>query len=366
MKEFELPELPLFLESRRKKGQEVLEKVEESEGKRKFRFGGGEQLKSKREVVIPAYFGDQPVLLKVDVVESDKLPLLISLKTQKAAQTVLDTVRDVALMAGVVIKLGKTKSGHYCVDLYGTEEDMGEVFAAVVLDKGDKGTWMKALKKLHEQYVHPPNEKLKKLLMTAGRWEDGMMTVLEKVEKKCEAKICKLGGKGRNHKPVVAFPRATCFAEIVTLDLKIRHKKRPILYLIDMFTRFTVASILKDKTAATVAEVVMTKWVGSSYPVPACFHSDNGKEFCGKMLITVAEQFNAMVTTTAGRTPYQNGHNERGHSIVDRKMEILLEENKWMDEETALCWAVHAKNSMQMFSGVSSCLVPTLPYPATW
>ena len=48
--------------------------VAESPGWRTFKFGGGERLKSLKEVTIPAKFGDQPVLLKVDVVES-KIPL---------------------------------------------------------------------------------------------------------------------------------------------------------------------------------------------------------------------------------------------------------------------------------------------------
>ena len=36
-------------------------------------------------------------------------------------------------------------------------------------------------------------------------------------------------------------------------------------------------------------------------------------------------------------------------------MEILHEEKKWMDDVTALFWAVHAKDSLQMFSGLSPC-----------
>ena len=41
-------------------------------------------------------------------------------------------------------------------------------------------------------------------------------------------------------------------------------------------------------------------------------------------MICVAENVNVLVTTTAGQTPYKNGQNERGHFVVDRKMELCL------------------------------------------
>ena len=77
-------------------------------------------MKSLKEVTIPAKFGDQPELLKVDVVES-QIPLLISLGTQKRAGTILDTNTDTAIIAGVKMNLDRTRSGHYAINLDGMD-----------------------------------------------------------------------------------------------------------------------------------------------------------------------------------------------------------------------------------------------------
>ena len=79
--------------------EEMLSKVKKFPGYRTFKFGGGEKLKSLAEVELPAYFGDQPVMLRVDVVSSE-LPLLLSLDTLRMAGTVLDMAKDVAIITG--------------------------------------------------------------------------------------------------------------------------------------------------------------------------------------------------------------------------------------------------------------------------
>ena len=247
-----------------------------------------------------------------------------------------------------LIKLGRTETGHYTVDLIKGES---QCLATVSLD--NKADWKRALTKLHEQFAHPPHKRLKELIMAAARWEEGMEEILGEIEAKCSNVKCHLKS-GRSTKPVVAMPRATRLNQLMTLDLKVRHKKRPILYIIDCFTRLTVAEIIENKKPKTVAEVIIRRWVGSGYGAPATIHSDNGKEFTGQELVKVAEYINAMATTTAGYTPYQNGLNERGHSVVDRMMELMMESEPKLDEEICLYWAVNAKNCLQMWQGLSS------------
>ena len=328
---------------------EEKKKVKRSAGWRTFRFGGGEKLQSVAEVVIPANFGDQPVLLKVDVVTSN-LPLLISLNTQKLAGTILNMTTDEAVMAGSKLKLERSRSGHYCLDLGGAG---GVCLVTYSLER--EMDWGKALKKLHEQLAHPPHQRLKKFIISSGKWDEKMEDVLKKVEEKCKVLSCRLFPT-RKRKPVIAFPRATQVGQVLTLDLKIRTKKgkKDILYLIDGFSRLTLGELIPNKKPGTVAEVITRRWVGGGYGVPATLHSDNGGEFTGKDLINIAANFNANVTTTAGRTPYQNGLNERNHFTTDRMMEMILEDNPELDEEMALYWACNAKNCLQMYSGFSS------------
>ena len=175
-----------------------------------------------------------------------------------------------------------------------------------------------------------------------------MEEVLKQIEKKCKSMVCVSRKTRQNKKPVVGFPRADRLGQVLSLDLKLRHKKKPILYMIDCYSRLTLGQIIPNKTCEAVSLAVMRRWVGGGYPAPATFHSDCGGEFTGKELINLAENFNASVTTTAAYSPFQNGLNERGHSVVDRMMEIMMEDHKELDEEMALYWACYAKNSLQI------------------
>ena len=53
-------------------------------GKKTFKFGGGERLKSKGEHNLPAVIAGKEVTIKTDVVESD-IPLLLSRQSIKTA-----------------------------------------------------------------------------------------------------------------------------------------------------------------------------------------------------------------------------------------------------------------------------------------
>ena len=104
-----------------------LSNLEKSKGWRTFKFGGGERLTSKAEVILPAFIGDQEVLLRVDVVASE-IPLLLSLDTLKRAETILDMKEDIALMTGMLVDLKRSRSGHYTISL-----DKGEKESVLTL-----------------------------------------------------------------------------------------------------------------------------------------------------------------------------------------------------------------------------------------
>ena len=48
-----------------------------------------------------------------------------------------------------------------------------------------------------------------------------------------------------------------------------------------------------------------------------------------------------------------NGCNERNHATVDRMMSKMLDEDKDLSSDTALCWALNAKNSLENNNGFS-------------
>ena len=119
--------------------------------------------------------------------------------------------------------------------------------------------------------------RLKDLIKKSGQWIEGMEEVLSKVEDECTVVRCKV--KSSVRKPVVALPRASKFNDMLTLDLKIRHNKRPILYMIDAATRMTVGEIIENKNPSSVSDAIIQKWVGGGYGAPSLLHSDGGGEF---------------------------------------------------------------------------------------
>ena len=151
----------------------------------------------------------------------------------------------------------------------------------------------------------------------------------------------------------MSFLKAFRVGQSVAMDLMIRHNKKPILYMVDQFSRFTLGVVLRNKELATVREAVITHWIGAGYPRMKNIHTDNGGDFCGDTSNKVATIIGATRTTTAGRTPYQNGMCERIHQILDHMMEGVIEEDPHISEKVALAWAVNAHNNMNMESGYS-------------
>ena len=102
----------------------------------------------------------------------------------------------------------------------------------------------------------------------------------------------------------------------------------------------------------TVSEALLRKWL-PVFGSMESLHTDGGKEFDNEELIKVAEYLNVKKTTTAAYSPNQNGVNERNHAIVDRMMEKMMFQDKSLKLETALCWALSAKNSLENYQGFS-------------
>ena len=82
------------------------------------------------------------------------------------------------------------------------------------------------------------------------------------------------------------------------------------------------------------------------------FLADNGGEFANEEYKDMCANLNIEVRNTAAHSPWQNGLCERNHAVVDECLQKILEENPKMKVEIALVWAIHAKNCLQMNSGL--------------
>ena len=82
--------------------------------------------------------------------------------------------------------------------------------------------------------------------------------------------------------------------------------------------------------------------------------TDNGGEFTSDEMREVMSILNGRTCITAGMSPFQNGLCERVHSITDGMLTKLKEKYGRKNCLTLLCWANMAKNSLQMWNGLSS------------
>ena len=318
-------------------------------GEKVFKFGGGEVMKSKTSVEIPAILAGQEVTIKTDVVDSE-LPLLLSVNAMKKAKVKLDLEHDTAEILGVSMALNHTSSGHYCVPIDRTQENRVEEVCAVKLEDLSQPELVKTLIKLHRQFAHPSKKKLIALLKDAGVWRQTYDTEMSKIYDECQ--VCKVYTK-TPPRPVVSLPMASKFNQIVSMDLK-KWDKEHILHMIDMWSRFTVSVFIKRKKPSVVVDKIMMHWVGAGFGVMEAIMSDNGGEFSSEETREVASILNITVHTTGAECPFQNGLCERVHHVTDVMLTKLIEDFPGVPKERLLCWANMARNGLQMWNGFSS------------
>ena len=172
------------------------------------------------------------------------------------------------------------------------------------------------------------------------------------MEKCC--RDCKFCQKYRHAKPrpVVALPKADRFNQVVAMDLKeVQKGKLWILHMVDNATRYTAAGIINTKRKEVVLKKIFQIWL-TYFGSMGKLHSDCGGEFENDVLKEMAEMFGIEISTTPGESPFSNGVVERGNAMLYETMMKTQEDTK-CDMETALAWAVCAKNCLQNVSGYS-------------
>ena len=268
-------------------------KVKKYSSKSVYRFGDGEQIQATHGASIPAVIGNTKVKINTDIIPKD-LPLLLSKSFMKRADMVLDFHTDTAKALGEVVQLATTSSGHYTIPLTRpcqiiTKMDKGEECKYVLISKEEQQSNSKIAEKLHRQFAHPSIDKLLSLINGAGTpWCNNkeLIAELKRIDKECPT--CQIYKKAPP-RPIVGLPMATKFQETVAMDLKF-YDKKIILHLIDLCTRLTAATVIKDKNPTTVIEAILEIWI-SVYGSCGNFLADNGGEFANEELINLAEQF---------------------------------------------------------------------------
>lgn len=318
-----------------------------------FKFGNGGPVKSLKKVSLPVSIGVQEINLEADVVDTD-IPLLLSKNAMKKSSTVIDFNKDTAVMFGEEQKLIKTSSGHYAIPLTkkrkiiedSRTEEMKSVFAcvnAVAPSKDD-------IKKLHRQFGHCHESRLLRLIDSSKLWGDMKLVskIVQDVSENCD--ICKRY-KRRQLRPVVSIPLASEFNQTVAMDLITYEQGVWILHLIDLFSRYSAACVRRSKKQDVMVDAIMKVWI-SYFGQPRKFLADNGGEFLNEEYKEMCEMFNIEEAKTAAESPWANGVCERHNAVIKEAVRKTLEESN-CSLETAVVWAVSAKNSLSGHQGYS-------------
>ena len=327
-------------------------KVIYSDSEKSFKFGSDAVFESLYKVKFPATIGSHEIFIETDIVDT-RVPLLLSKQAMKKAGTKINFKYDSVTMFGETQSVHLTKSGHYSVSLDNKQQilkDAASNKSKIVLHIQSESLNDKSAvaKKLHSQFAHPPSDKLIRLISAAGLGNDtALIKAVKEITQNCT--ICK-EYRRPPLRPVVAMPLANSFNEVVAMDLKMFNGKW-ILHLIDHVSRFSAASYVTSKKADEIISKIFKTWI-SIFGPPQKFLTDNGGEFLNNEFIQLCESFNIVVMTTAAESPWSNGLCERHNSVLGAMLQKITAEGK-CDQDTALCWAIHAKNSLSNVHGFS-------------
>ena len=303
--------------------EEAREKLKSDKSGTKFRFGNDETLESLFRVVIPCMIGKSRVDISTDVVDSS-IPLLLSKQAMKKCRTVLNFEKDSASILGESLPLSCSRSGHYYIPLKRpskrTEESI-VMFASVDLNQKTSGEKEKIALKLHRQFSHPSAEKLHSLVKAAGVDNNEFLKLIKEQNTKCD--IC-IRYKKAEPRPIVGLPLSSRFNGAISMDLK-EIKGHRILHIIDNFTRFSVACVVKNKESSEILDGLFKYWIGYFGP-PSKILSDNGREFDNSQFREMAQQMNISLHSTAAQSPWSNGINERHNAILADSVLKTLED----------------------------------------
>ena len=316
---------------------------------RHFMFGNQGKLKSKGKYIIPTKIGGEEKSIELDVISSD-IPLLLSKSEMKKLGIVLDMKNDKASMNGKPLILTTTSAGHYVIDLLDNNEELEEV-CITELDENNDETQRKALTKIHRQFGHRSKHQFVTILKEAGKWQEKFSKMIDEIMEGCEACILRRKTPDR---PAVAPPLASDFGEVVGLDLKVwdKNKNIYILYMIDLFTRYQVATVIRSKEPEEIVKAITTKWLPVFGRMQKII-TDNGTEFQNEQMREVASQLNVELLSTGANAPWMNGLVERNHYTTDTIVKAVKRDYPNMSLEVALAWAITAVNSMSSVRGFS-------------
>ena len=129
-------------------------------------------------------------------------------------------------------------------------------------------------------------------------------------------------------------PMELVHIDYVGMEVTIATDKKPIvqnvLVVVDHYTHYVQAFVTKNHTARTTAQVLYNNYF-SVFGFPQRLMSDQGMEFCGKVIAAMCSLLSVEKIRTTPYHPQTNGLAERVHQTLQRMIGKLdLEKRrKW-------------------------------------
>ena len=122
--------------------------------------------------------------------------------------------------------------------------------------------------------------------------------------------------------------------DYIRMEVTVATDKKPIvknmLVIVDHFTRYVQAFVTKNHTARMTARVLYNNYF-SVFGLPQCLMSDQGTDFCDKVIITMCSLLGIKKIRTMPYHPQTNRSAERVHQMLQRMIGKLDSEKrkKW-------------------------------------
>ena len=153
-------------------------------------------------------------------------------------------------------------------------------------------------------------------------------------------------------------PMELVHIEYVGMEVTVATDKKPVvrnvLVVVDHFTRYVQVFVTKNHTATTTARVLYNNYF-SVFGFPQRLMSDQGTEFCGKVITAMCSLLGVEKIRTTPYHPQTNGSAERVHQTLQRMIGKL-------DPEKRRKWPAHIGSIIIAYNSTRSLVTGYSPY----
>ena len=197
-------------------------------------------------------------------------------------------------------------------------------------------------------------------LMKERFWWLGMSQALLKAIANC-GRCIQYEAKGQlpPMQPIICTePMELVYIDYVGMEVTVATDKKPIvknvLVVMDHFTWYVQVFMTKNHTTRTTARVLYNNYF-SVFGFPQCLMSDQGTEFCRKVIVAMCSLLGVEKIQTTPYHPQTNGSAERVHQTPQRMIGKL-------DQEKRKKWPAHIGSIIIAYNSTRSFVTGYSPY----